>query len=359
MFFKKKPKKEEVIDIYNTDKITSFANLYCSTLTYEEDKIDISKVPTKYVKNLVYDGYNIQIEDRALLIEFSMCLMEEDGLSVWGDIRLSKFYYLETDEKYLRIDLTHTLSHERVMLSDSFPFKMVSMIYKDEKNNGYYFYAKSLNDNGIYICIYMEFEEFFYMSHVFSNLIQRRSIEHSTFITHVFANELRKFDRISFINSLEIEAFGFTVHRCTIHMIMVILVNNITFIHRLNFNIRNTKSRLIFIGRAASSDKYRSLSDLNKYVEHIMFDNEDDTNREAIFFTDSPILCEYFKDPKKSDPDDMISVCYFMQDMKSIMKNEDTVMSGIIRYIQMDNPALEAFHDIVMEKLNEIVGRRK
>ena len=348
MLFKKKNKKPEVIDIYS-EKITEFGNLYCPGITYEEDKIDLAKVPTKYVKNMVYDGYNIHPGDKVISLEFSMCLVDDDDETIWGDVRISKYYTIESNEPQLILDMTGTRSYSRIMLVDTFPFRMTSMIYKDD--NYYYFYAKSENKNGIYICVCMDFEQYLHMSHVFSNLNNRLSIEHKTFITHTFIEELRKFDRISFINKLELRKFSFALHKGIIHMILVLDVNGNVFIHSANLNIERSKARYIFIGRAASHEKYLKMHDFHKYVESIMFDNDEGTNEEAIFFTDSPIRCEYLKDPKKSNPEDIHKAYYFMQDMKSIINNEDTVMAGIMRYIQIDNPAIEALYDKIMDDI--------
>ena len=235
LFFKKKPQKPKTFDIYDP-AVETIGNIYARTAVYEEDNIDLSKVPDYYCMNTVYDGYEFNGEVIELI--FSLCLLD-DRDNLWGCISLQKPFTVEYSESMegKKVDISKNLSSNRIIITQKFPFRITSMFYKEE--NGYYAYAKSLNGTDLYICMHLRFDDFLLMEAVICNLCNKQTIEPDKFILYNMNSGYKKFGRLSFISDVKIG--GYTFINNYKKMLILIAINDIKCLYITNVGSNDMK----------------------------------------------------------------------------------------------------------------------
>lgn len=343
LFFGKKKKHTKEKDTIYSKKITGFGNIYCPTVTYEEDKIDLSKVPDKYVNRMTYDGYNILPDKGLISLEFSMCLLNPDMENVWGDISLTKHFTIETKEE-LDYNLAPNLSSNRIRLTDMFPFRMTSMFYKDDY--GYYFYAKCDNSLGIYVCIHLDFKSYIYMCHVISCLCYRLPIEHKALISHIFIKEMTKFTRVSFVNKFKL--INFSIANGAETMWFNIEVNDIHCLYFAKIDISELKK---FVSAAISHRRYLVPQESFKYINSLYKKDI------PVFFLDNPIKCDYLKDMNNNDRDSIQTSYYFTEDLRKFIPVEENT-DTTCKCIQFDEPAINSIQEYIKEFINDELKKK-
>lgn len=337
MFLNKK--KPKLYDVYSPC-IKGFGNIYCPNVTYEEDKIDLSKVPDLYCKYMVYDGYDFYGGD-LLDLYFSFCLLDINDL-LWGVVSVSKSFtvnYNEIPEGSL--DIKKNLTVGRLIISQMFPFKMVSMFYKED--NGYYFYAKSVNGTDLYICIHIEFKDYMLMQTVINNLYNRKFIESNEYMIYNLISKYKKLDRISFIVDFKVTAYSIFDNNRT--MIILMSVNNIDCSYVVNINIGGKLIANLFAKKCTKSKYYVNIDELSKVI-----------NNRMIFRLDDLIKSSYFKDINKSTIEDIQTTYYaienmatYCEDMISKSKSEEDFDLDSLMYIQIDEPASRKLYDYIVD----------
>ena len=333
MFFKKKNTQPPKYDVYSP-YIKRFGNIYCTSVTYEDDNIDLNKIPHMYCNTLIYDGYDF--DDEELDLYFSLCVLDKND-EYWGSISVSKKFTVEYNtHPEGSIDKSKNLTSNRLIITQKFPFMMVSMFYKED--DGCFFYAKATNGTGIYICIHLKFKDYLIMQQVITNLYNRNTIESNYFILYSVAMEYRKIHRISFIVDFRIHVLSLANNNNT--MLLFMSINNIPCLYITNIDVKN-KAKFV----------YKCINS-SQYVEYKRFENiinDFKSKNEAPYMVDNLIKCNYLRDIKRSTIENIQTTYYAMEDIRFLYKDFITNNIDIFRinYIQIDEPAVSKLYKYI------------
>lgn len=343
LFFKKKNKQPSNYDIYSP-YIKGFGNIYCTSVTYEDDNIDLNKIPHMYCSALIYDGYDFNEED--LDLYFSLCLLNKDD-EYWGSVSVSKKFTVEYNiQPKGKIDKSKNLTSNRIIISQKFPFIMVSMFYKED--DGCYFYAKATNGTGIYICIHLKFKDYIIMQYVITNLYNRSIIESSYYMLYSIVMEYRKKHRISFVVDFRIHMFSLVNNNNTLLLFMSI--NKIPCTYVANIDMKN---KVKFVYNCINSRQYVEFKRFEEIIKEFRAKNE------TPYMVDNLIKSDYLKDIKRSTIDNIQTTYYAMEDIRYLYK--DSMINGApddnifrINYIQIDEPAVFKLYKYITTYIQEI-----
>ena len=313
---------------YNSNLIEGYSQVYYPNKIFDTDKISLNSTIDVYVRELVFDGINVE-ENNLLYLRYSALLEDSNGY-FWGVVAINEPFHIRfVDNKSMNVSRKDNISNRQIFITDVLPVTMSSMFYKD--NSEYIFYAR--NKKGIYYKISLDTKHYLTMEYMRTLLNSKKKISSISAAPIIRLGDIMISKIVMFASDIEFLAFS-------VNKDLLLILISVNKIKCLGFcSLKNMNNSTI-----------NKIKNNNMYIEDMMLyiNNLNVVHKETVFMLHNRIECGHINE--NTNGNNILKSFVFLEDFR--IHNEDVPYQAVRFYI----PAYESLLAQILNYVRENIS---